>query len=346
MNRQIMLRTTSRWFFSGNLVRLSSTAKKDGASMVFPFFQRGVSFANHFNKIQRATKTPMSHLGVKRLTIPYGIVTRYGQISNLRSVLSNWRTFATHRQLNFSYSRFGGSRFNSLVGPLVFTIAFGLGTHFLAPYAVQLVPARLRQPVVLYSIIGLNVLVFMAWRSNQFGRVLYRYFLLDKQAMWSNWSMLGSAFSHQDFWHILFNLWCLYSFSTTLIQVLGPANFLEVYLNGAVISSLASLAYPKVFRLATNSVSLGASGAVCAIFGVFTALFPTANVSLWFVPIWGGASTAFGGFAIYNILGCIFKFGSLDYAAHLGGMAAGLVYGYYYKQKAQKRRQRATVWGF
>jgi rhomboid-like protein len=140
------------------------------------------------------------------------------------------------------------------------------------------------------------------------------------------------------------NMLALYSFGTSLIQVIGAANFTSLYLNSAMAASIFSIVYPILFRVPLIGPSLGASGALFGIFGTFAALFPTAKIMLLFVPVPGGAVVAFLGSVAWNIAGCVMRWGSFDYAAHLGGSLFGVLYGLYINQliKSQQARRRAT----
>lgn len=158
--------------------------------------------------------------------------------------------------------------------------------------------------------------------------------------MYSSWSVIGSAFSHQEFWHLGVNMLALYSFGTSLAGMLGASNFTQLYLNSAAIASLASIAYPIIFKIPVTAPSLGASGALFGVFGAFSYLVPTAKIMLFVFPIPGGAWVAFLGSAVWNAAGCFMRWGSFDYAAHLGGSIAGVAYGWYFSKKFREARER------
>ncbi|VEU21374.1 DEKNAAE102221, partial [Brettanomyces naardenensis] len=71
---------------------------------------------------------------------------------------------------------------------------------------------------LLYGLIGINCAVFGLWQlrynSSALYRLLEQYFLMDRNSLTrkSNWSMVLSTFSHQEFFHLLINMGCLYSF--------------------------------------------------------------------------------------------------------------------------------------
>ncbi|VEU21373.1 DEKNAAE102219 [Brettanomyces naardenensis] len=277
----------------------------------------------------------------------------------LRLAFSNYLKVQKRRYATFSelgYSAKGGPRrppnfnnfTNNIVKPTLFTLAFSAGTYFVVPYLFDNTPMRYfkQNPMhLLYGLIGINCAVFGLWQlrynSSALYRLLEQYFLMDRNSLTrkSNWSMVLSTFSHQEFFHLLINMGCLYSFSLTMLSVMGVANFTSIYLISGCVSSLASMVFSFLTR--SYGCSLGASGAISAIFAGFAALFPTASVAFFVFPIPGGASTALALFTAYNVGGCIFKWSTFDFAAHLGGTVVGYLWGLYYKEKIKSRYGRS-----
>lgn len=226
------------------------------------------------------------------------------------------------------------------------------GTFLFAPYIFKHVPPftyfRDHPQHMVYAILGINLGVFGLWRLPQLRGILERYMLLHKTNVYSKWSLIGSAFSHQEFWHLAMNMLALWSFGTSLSQIIGAGNFFSLYMNSAIAGSLFSLWYPRLARMAIFGPSLGASGALFGVFGAFAYLFPHAKILLFVFPIPGGAWVALAGSAIWNAAGCILRWGSFDYAAHLGGTAMGLFYGWYIskmvERRAARQRKRISKW--
>lgn len=229
----------------------------------------------------------------------------------------------------------------SLAKPALFTAAFCTATTFAVPLIVDNIAALRRNPAfVVYGIVGLNVAGFFAWKSPVGYRMMARYGLLVKNSMRSPWTMLGSAFSHQDGLHLLFNMVCLTSFGVGMAGIVGTSGFLTMYLNLAVISSLVSLAIPTLMRSAVMTGSLGASGAIFGVFGAFSYLFPKAPLAVFFVPVPGGAWFVFLASIAFNAAGIFYKLGRYDYAAHLGGCIAGVAYGWWFDKQRRERVSR------
>lgn len=251
----------------------------------------------------------------------------------------------TWQQYNKHYGRLS-NRWEKLLKPFLFTVGFCVGTTFIVPQIIDRIPAIRRNPkLIVYGIIALNGAVFLLWRVPQLLRFMGRYMLLVKDNVYLVWSMIGSAFSHQEPLHILINMMVLALFGTTLAQVIGASNFMVMYLNSAVVASFVSLLFPAlVGASALGMALLGASGAVFGVVGMFSYLFPKSPVALFFIPIPGGAWFAFLATVGWNIAGLFGKWGRYDYAAHLGGSLVGVGYGWWYKQQLERARaQRAFI---
>lgn len=255
------------------------------------------------------------------------------------------RRSSTWKQYNLFYNR---SNWDKLKKPLLFTIAFCVGTTLVTPYLFTYTPLSYfkRNPQsLLWSLIGINGAVFLMWRIPRLQWFTMKYGILFKDNLQSPWTLLGSAFSHQSFAHFFINMLALQSFGSTLVAFLGVSNFTIMYLNSAVISSFASLAIPMFLGSSLSVASLGASGAIFSVFGVFSFLFPASPIGLFFIPIPGGAWMLFLGTTLWNAAGTVLRWGTFDYAAHLGGSIVGIAYGYWYnrKRKQQIRRRRHTL---
>lgn len=247
----------------------------------------------------------------------------------------------------------GGQKNNNTIGKMtIFSVSVMAGVFFLSPYLFQYVPPftyfKDNPSHMVYGLLGINAVVFGLWQLPRNWRILQRYMMLEKDHIYSKWSVIGSAFSHQELWHLGMNMLALWSFGTSLASILGASNFFSLYMNSAVAGSLFSLWYPRIARLGMIGPSLGASGALFGVFGCFSYLFPSAKILLLVFPIPGGAWVAFLAASAWNAAGCALRWGSFDYAAHLGGSLVGVLYGWYISENAkrqrEKRLQKLTKW--
>lgn len=143
----------------------------------------------------------------------------------------------------------------------------------------------------------------------------YRRLTLDGE--W--WRLITCNFVHIGFFHLAMNMYALIFVAIYLEPIIGRTKFAFGYLLTGVAASLASLWWN------TNTISAGASGAIFGLYGIFFALLLTnfierqARMTLL---------TSIGIFIVYNLAGGV-KTG-VDNAAHIGGLAAGIVIGFIY----------------
>lgn len=177
---------------------------------------------------------------------------------------------------------------------------------------------------VFAPILAINVAVFAAWRIPAMRHVMMRHFCSNPSSKSGNcMPMLLSAFSHYSVFHLAANMYVLQSFSTPIVDSLGKEQFVAVYFSSAVFSSLCSY----VHKVATGraGMSLGASGAICAILGMYGTLVPDSLVQIVFLPmIQFTASTAIKGIMALDTAGIVAGWQFFDHAAHLGGVVMGI----------------------
>ncbi|XP_033618592.1 presenilins-associated rhomboid-like protein, mitochondrial [Fukomys damarensis] len=113
------------------------------------------------------------------------------------------------------------------------------------------------------GIITANVLVFCLWRVPALQRTMIRYFTSNPASKVLCSPMLLSSFSHFSLFHMAANMYVLWSFSSSVVSILGQEQFLAVYLSAGVISNFVSY----VCKVATGRYgpSLGASGAIMTV---------------------------------------------------------------------------------
>ena len=182
---------------------------------------------------------------------------------------------------------------------------------------------------VTYTIMGLNILVFLAMVLT--GVALFDPSVEDLTNWGANvkwltlnaewWRLLTSVFVHIGLIHILFNMYALYMVGIYLEPMLGKARYITAYLATGLLASVTSSWWHD-----ENLVSAGASGAIFGLYGVFLALLTTRLIPQ---SIRNGLLQSIGIFIGYNILYGA-KSDATDNAAHLGGLVSGFLVGYIY----------------
>lgn len=196
-----------------------------------------------------------------------------------------------------------------------------------------------------YTIMGLNVLWYLAfvvsggdWISPSGADLIKwgaNYGPLTLSGDW--WRLVSAMFAHGGLIHLLANMYALYMVGIYLEPMLGKGRFALAYFCTGITASLASLWWhnPPV-------PSVGASGAIFGMYGVFLALLSTSLIP---AAMRKGLLQSIGIFVIYN-LAYGMKSG-VDNAAHVGGLVGGLVfgYGYYLGLKPGATRSMGTIVG-
>jgi membrane associated rhomboid family serine protease len=170
------------------------------------------------------------------------------------------------------------------------------------------------------------------------------------------WRFLTTMFLHGSPLHLGLNALCLWRLGPFVERLLGPAIFLVLYLLCGVVASVVSL------QFGAGGISVGASGAIFGIAGVLLAIVATAGGSAsdllrrrgvtTLSGALGGALTELpteppplpprhqsmtgiladlrGGLIAFVLSNGLIGFlvPMIDNAAHMGGLAAGLVFGW------------------
>ena len=173
-------------------------------------------------------------------------------------------------------------------------------------------------------LINLNLIIFLIMVFSGFGFISFkgedllecganfRPFVTEGQY----WRLLTSVFLHGGVMHLFSNMFGLYIVGIFLEPVLGKVKYFLIYLSTGILASLTSIWWHEA------TVSVGASGAIFGLYGLFISLlllkvFPThlSKVFLTFTIIFVG----------YNLL--MGLMGGIDNAAHIGGLLSGCIIG-------------------
>ena len=129
--------------------------------------------------------------------------------------------------------------------------------------------------------------------------------------------------------HLLANMYGLLFVGIFLEPLLAPVKYLAIYLVTGVLASLASIWWYDA------TVSVGASGAIFGLYGVFLALLVTKVYTAAFAKSFLLSTVVFVGFNL--LMGLT---GGIDNAAHLGGLISGIVIGLVLSPSLKKRQHK------
>ncbi|TSD66826.1 rhomboid family intramembrane serine protease [Inquilinus sp. KBS0705] len=164
----------------------------------------------------------------------------------------------------------------------------------------------------LMIITGTNILLpdnesLLNWGAN------FRPITLEGQ--W--WRLITSCFLHAGALHLVFNMYALLYIGLLLEPHLGKLRFLSAYLLTGIIASVTSLAWHDL------TISVGASGAIFGMYGVFLALLSTNIIEK---ATRKALLTSIGVFVVFNLMNGLKE--GIDNSAHIGGLLSGLIIGF------------------
>jgi membrane associated rhomboid family serine protease len=190
-------------------------------------------------------------------------------------------------------------------------------------------------PIVAWSLIAINLLMFVVTtivNRNSPDYMYYTFGLSRATFLGRPWTLVTSMFIHVNIWHILANMITLYFFGSYLNRLLGTWRFLTVYFAGGILGGIVYLLLAPQYSLA-----VGASGAIFALGGTLAVMRPKLRVIVFPIPVplplW---IAIIGIFAIFTILAIVEVLPTIAWQGHLGGLALGLVAGYFFRRRERR----------
>lgn len=220
------------------------------------------------------------------------------------------------------------------------------------PFQRRPVPVRLpgSAPVVVYILLGLNILVFLLQSASQF--LLNGLDIPAALGMKVNeliqqgqlWRFFTPMFLHGSILHLAFNMYALYIFGPGLERHYGRGRFLALYF-------LAGFAGNVMSFLFSPARSLGSSTAIFGLLGA-EAVFLYHNRSLF----GNSAQRALGNIITIAVINLIIGLSpGIDNWGHIGGLLGGSLFAWYAGPRLQvegvyprlnmvDERERGDVW--
>jgi membrane associated rhomboid family serine protease len=219
-------------------------------------------------------------------------------------------------------------------------------------------------PVVNYSIIAINILVFIFWQ--QFGLDVYTTFayatvpaeiLTGRDIVTSGQvlidpltgntfempglqpagvpvylTLITSMFLHGGWAHLGGNMLYLAICGDNLEDALGHWNYLIFYLLCGTLAGLSHVFTTLILGQNLLIPSLGASGAISAVLGGYIVLFPRKHIYIWmlFFIVSVPSLVAVGVWFVFQLINGFGALGGQEaggvaYAAHIGGFVFGML---------------------
>jgi membrane associated rhomboid family serine protease len=150
------------------------------------------------------------------------------------------------------------------------------------------------------------------------------------------WTPITYMFYHENFWHILFNMLCLYWFGILFLTNFSGKQFVSVYVFGGLAAAafylLSFNAIPYYqHNFSANVFMMGASGAIMALIVAVAFWQPNSEIRLLFI---GAVKLKYIAilFVAISFLGLTGDNAGGE-MAHLGGAAAGWLFAFCLKKK-------------
>ena len=198
-----------------------------------------------------------------------------------------------------------------------------------------------RTPFVNYGLIALNIGVFIytgllrggaIWLEAGYGLVPTR---ISADPLGEAFTVLTSMFMHHGVAHLGYNMVFLHVFGDNLEDLMGHGRYLAFYLVSGLVAAVAQTS----IDLLSPVPMVGASGAISGVVGGYLILFPRAPIVMLnllvplvflvglfpVIPAWSVAVLFYLGDVLQALFGLDTRSGGTAVAAHLGGLAAGLV---------------------
>jgi membrane associated rhomboid family serine protease len=142
------------------------------------------------------------------------------------------------------------------------------------------------------------------------------------------WRLLTSAFLHESIFHVGINMFSLWMVGRALEPAIGKLYFAAIYFTGALAGSFGALAFEP------RTPTLGASGAIFAVFGALIMVAHARRIPLWqsgLVPM-----------LLLNLVFTLTVPG-VAIGGHIGGLASGLATGWLVTEFGERRSRRSYV---
>jgi membrane associated rhomboid family serine protease len=185
-------------------------------------------------------------------------------------------------------------------------------------------------PVVKWLLIINGIVFFLTSAFESLGIFAIRWFSVfpvNIAATFQLWRLITYQFLHGGFWHIVFNMLCLYFLGPLLERLWGSRKFLIFYL---MCGAAGGILYPLLALVGWLGVGplIGASGAILGIIAACAVLFPSMKVYVFgiFPVSMMVLAIVLALVSILSLLNPNKYTNAGGEAAHLAGMVVGAAY--------------------
>jgi membrane associated rhomboid family serine protease len=190
-------------------------------------------------------------------------------------------------------------------------------------------PFRYRNDNIVFILIGLNVLVYLAQQFLTNVPVLGYFSMMPLAIIRGGWiwQFITYMFVHdpRSISHLLFNMFALFIFGRQVENQMGSREFLLYYLLTGILAGVFSfLVYMSTGYMLIRL--MGASGAIFAVQLAFAAFFPRSVIYIWGILPLKAPVMVLGFTALELIFSFTRRGGNVAHITHLAGFAFGWLY--------------------
>ena len=211
-------------------------------------------------------------------------------------------------------------------------------------------------PPVTRNIILINIVMFVATCINENFMVSTFAMFYPGSPFFHIWQPVTYLFMHGGFWHLFFNMFCLWMFGSALERTIGSRKYLTFFfvtgLGAILIHTGVEYLQMKALASATKGVltagqlnilrtpTVGASGALYGIQIGYAMLYPNDVWTLIFPPISLKAKWFVLFFVVFELFtGVTGTADGIAHFAHLGGMLFGFLLILYWRKSGKLWRR-------
>ena len=160
---------------------------------------------------------------------------------------------------------------------------------------------------------------------------------------WDPLAMISSTFAHGDWAHIIFNLFFFVAFAATVEALAGPFMFAASIIAISWVTGIFSSV--SAYATGDHYWTLGLSGVVMGMMGLFTALLPRGKVRCyyWFIVLFGSIAIPAWALTLWYVGGDLYRLfandnhGVVNVMAHVTGGIGGYLFGLVFLRRARER---------
>jgi membrane associated rhomboid family serine protease len=151
------------------------------------------------------------------------------------------------------------------------------------------------------------------------------------------WTFLTSIFMHGGLFHLFANMFSLVFVGGLIEKILGKKRYFYFYLIAGLFAGLFFVLSSLFFKADLNQYAVGASGALFGLVGLLMLLTPDLKVYVMFIPL--PIKMKYAAPGMLGVLWLVSLAGDIPIGntAHLGGLIAGLIYGFYIRKKYKNK---------